>query len=59
MGDRQHKNWVKSQGFWGNLLGKVLGKNFKKVIKTGTLRLPFLLNPETGLHVFDDRVTKL
>ena len=27
--------------------------------KTGTNRLPFITNPASGLHVFDDRVTKL
>ncbi|VUC84817.1 Uncharacterised protein [Raoultella terrigena] len=29
------------------------------IIKTGAQWLPFLSNPETGLHVRDDRVAKL
>ena len=31
----------------------------KLIIKTGTLRLPFLFNPQCGLHVRDNRVAKL
>ena len=27
--------------------------------KTGTIRLPFLFNPQGGLHVRDNRVAKL
>ncbi|STQ12607.1 Uncharacterised protein [Enterobacter cloacae] len=28
-------------------------------IKTGAIKLPFLFNPESGLHIRDNRVTKL
>ena len=31
----------------------------KLIIKTGTIKLPLLFNPEAGLHVRDDRVAKL
>lgn len=41
-----------------SLIVWVPGKHFAGK-KTGTNRLPFLYNPESGLHVFDDRVTKL
>lgn len=43
----------------GGFLGRVLGKIFSAPKITGTYWLPLFSNPESGLHVFDDRVTKL
>ena len=35
------------------------GKDFPDAKKAGAHRLPLLLNPQTGLHVRDNRVAKL
>lgn len=43
----------------GKRFGESFGEEFWKVKKTGAFRLPFSHNPKNGLHVFDDRVTKL
>lgn len=50
---------MKTGEFWGSVLGKVLGKISEGVNKTGAIMLPFSYNPKSGLHVRDDRVTKL
>lgn len=50
---------VKKQYDLQSVLGKNFGKDFPDAKKAGAHRLPLLLNPPRGLHVRDDRVTKL